>query len=86
MKKIYEKYLGEGKKGNVLNEAVSFITVWQGDHKSSIGWSDKTDDPGGGKAYVLGNIPHNAPFMFDRKEVSKIIKLLKMKNSPLVKD
>ncbi len=68
-----------------LFEALEWLAVWQGDHKSSIGWSDKPDDPNGGKAFVSGNIPHNAPFMFARKEVPRIIKLLKMKNSPIVK-
>lgn len=68
-----------------LNEALSYIAVWQGEHKSSIGWSDKPEN-NGGKAYVMGNIPHGATFMFDRKEVPRIIKMLKMKDSPLVKD
>lgn len=92
VKKHLEKVLGTKvdldfrlDESTELFEALDWLAVWQGDHKSSIGWSDKPDDPNGGKAFVSGNIPHNAPFMFDRKEVPKIIKLLKMKNSPLVK-
>ena len=68
----------------VLNEATSsFIDVWQGsdgDHKSSIGYKE------GEKAYVLVVINHNSKFMFSKKDVPKIIKLLKMKNSPLIKE
>lgn len=66
-----------------LNESTSYIDVWQGsdgEHKSSIGFNDKGD-----KAFVLGVISHNSKFMFDKKDVPKIIKLLKQKNSPLVK-
>ena len=61
---------------------LKWLTVWQGEHKSSIGYGGNK----GGKAFVTGNIPHGAQFTFDRGQVPKIIELLKMKNSPLVKD
>ena len=61
---------------------LQFLTVWQGDHKSSIGFGGVK----GGKAFISGNIPHGAEFTFDRKEVPRIIELLIMPDSPLVKD
>lgn len=86
LQEFLEQALKDEPKINedTLNEGLSFITVWQDEHKSSIGWSDKPEN-NGGRAYTLGNIPHGATFMFDKKEVPRIIKILKMKNSPLVK-
>ena len=65
---------------------LQFISVWQdkndnGTHKSTIAFGGNRK-----KAYVLGNIPHGATFTFDKKDVSKIIELLKMENSPLIHD
>lgn len=77
--KVRDKY---EKLFKLNEETLKFLDVWQGEHKSSIGYGGNK----GGKAFVSGNIPHNAEFTFSRKQVPTIIKLLKMKDSPLVKD
>jgi len=86
LEKIYESMLlGEltfSEEPPTKKTPLKFLDVWQGEHKSSIGYGGNK----GGKAFVSGNIPHNAEFTFSRKQVPMIIKLLKMKDSPLVKE
>ena len=67
---------------------LQFIDVWQTlpqynePHKSSIAYGGNRES----KAYAVGVILHGATITFDRKDVPKIIELLQMENSPLVKD
>ena len=73
------------KKGmdedRIDERTAKYIDIWQDEHKSTLAYYE--DEPA--SAWAMGNIPHNAPLTFSKKEVPKIIKLLKMKNSPLVK-
>ena len=71
---LTDKYLKEQKE-------IQFFRIWQGkdgSHPSSLSVSDKYNE-----VTVVGVITHGSRFMFDRKEVPKIIKLLKQKK-PLV--
>jgi hypothetical protein len=66
----------------VLEKSAKYLDIWQGDHKSTLAYYEGQP----ASAWAMGNIPHNAPLTFSRKEVTRIINLLKMKNSPLVKE
>ena len=64
-----------------VDEKIDFIDIWQGkegDHKSSL-------SIGKDGITVLGVITHGSKFMFDKKDVPKLLKLLKMKDSPIIK-
>lgn len=58
-----------------------YIGIWQGrdgEHKSSL-------SIGKDGITVVGVIQHGSKFMFDKKDVPKVMKLLKMKDSPIIK-
>jgi hypothetical protein len=74
----YESRMSEGK---LNEESAKYIDIYQGEHKSTLAYYENQ----AGSSWAMGNIPHNAPLTFNKKQVPTIIKLLKMKNSPLVK-
>lgn len=69
-------------EGRVDEKTAKYLDIFQGEHKSTLAYYE--EEPA--SSWAMGNIPHNAPLTFSRKEVPKIIKLLKMKNSPLVRE
>ena len=77
-----ELYEGKWTIKNFKDAKTSkYLDIYQGEHKSTLAYYE--NEPG--SAWAMGNIPHNAPLTFSKKQVPTIIKLLKMKNSPLVK-
>lgn len=79
--RAFDKLMRESIDEDRIDEALEFIDLWQGkegDHKSSL-------SIGKDGVRVLGVIPHGSQFMFDKKDVPKLMKLLKMKDSPIIK-